>query len=163
MCGEPARAHTVEECDEITQQLQELAMEATQSLTSELLEEVRAYVQEWRDSCSPHQERPADSSGNRSSIAGVEQWRSLVAIYFAPEHVNTALCLMGYESGGDPTAASATNDHGLMQVHWPIWGPAFNLSKQDLYDPGTNLATAAKIRGIQGWWAWSPYKRGRCR
>ena len=90
----------------------------------------------------------------------VEQWRSLVAEHFAD--VELALCVMRYESGGNPSAASPTDDHGLFQIHYPIWGPAFGVSRADLYNPVTNVILAQRIWELQGWQAWSAYRRGRC-
>lgn len=94
--------------------------------------------------------------------AGVERWRDLVAEYFRPGDVNRALCLMRYESGGVPSARNPSGASGLMQI-MPFWAPHFGVSAQDLFDPGTNIRLAASIRDSQGWVAWSPYKRGRCR
>lgn len=110
----------------------------------------------------PHTPR---STAPRGMGTNVEQWRSLVATYFAASDVDRALCLMAYESGGNPYArnprSSAT---GLMQVMYSTWGPYFGLtSRSQLEDPATNLRIAAVIRSTQGWIAWSPYKRGHCR
>jgi soluble lytic murein transglycosylase-like protein len=95
--------------------------------------------------------------------AGVEQWSDLVAVYFEPADRARVLCLMGYESGGNPNALSPTQDYGLMQIHAPIWAPTFGVSYSDLFDPRLNLMLARRILDRQGWTAWSPYKRGLCR
>jgi soluble lytic murein transglycosylase-like protein len=96
--------------------------------------------------------------------SNTEQWRSLVEVYWSAELVDRAVCIMGYESGGNTYAASPTDDHGLMQIHWPIWGSVFGVSRADLYDPETNLRLAHQIYEKQGWNAWTPYRvRGKCR
>lgn len=82
--------------------------------------------------------------------------------YWAPEDVERALCLMGYESGGDPDAWSDTDDHGLLQINYPTWGSTFGVTRADLYDPELNVRLAHTIYRRQGWTAWSPYNRGLC-
>lgn len=94
--------------------------------------------------------------------SNVEQWRDLVSVYFRPEDVDTTLCLMRYESGGNPHAWSDTDDHGLMQVNYYWWGEVLGVTRTDLYDPETNLWAAAQVRDRQGWTAWSPWNRGLC-
>lgn len=92
--------------------------------------------------------------------AGVEQWRSLVAVYFQSEDVDRALCLMWYESRGDPNAYNSSGASGLMQV-LSGWADDFGVTKADLFDPATNLWIASELRKI-GWNQWSPYRRGLC-
>ncbi len=95
---------------------------------------------------------------------GVEQWRSLVAAYFPADAVETALCLMGPESGGDPNAHSRSDSIGLMQVHAPTWADFYGVSWADLRDPVINISIAADIYLNQGGWVhWNPWKRGECR
>lgn len=91
----------------------------------------------------------------------VEQWRSLVAAYFRAEDVDRALCLMRYESGGNPDAHNPSGASGLMQI-MPFWAASWGLPTSALFDPDTNLRLAAYIRDAQGWDAWSPYNRGLC-
>lgn len=94
----------------------------------------------------------------------VERWRSLVASYFRAEDVERALCLMSYESGGNPNAKNPTSSaRGLMQILGSLWAPHFGVTLEELYDPHINLAIAAQIRDSQGWTAWAPYNRGLCR
>jgi len=92
-----------------------------------------------------------------------EWWRPMVALYFEPEDVERAVCLMEKESAGDPEARnSSTGAAGLMQV-MPFWAKKLGYSYSDLFDPGINLWIARQIRDDQGWRAWSPYVRGACR
>lgn len=100
------------------------------------------------------------SSTYRGMGSGVEQWRGLVGSYF-PD-VNRALCLMGYESGGNPNATSYAGARGLLQV-MPFWAKSLGLSPDALYNPATNIKVAKYVYDQQGWWAWDPYKRGLCR
>lgn len=91
----------------------------------------------------------------------VEQWRGLVSQHFAD--VDRALCIMSYESGGNPTARSSAGARGLLQV-MPAWAYAFGYQPDDLYVPAINISVARKVYDIQGWNAWNPYRlRGRCR
>ena len=52
------------------------------------------------------------------------------------------------ESRFDPTAVSLTDDYGLMQVNYDIWGPVFKLSESDLLDTETNVKVGLKILKI---------------
>lgn len=93
----------------------------------------------------------------------VEQWRPLVAGHFEPEDVETVLCLMRFESGGNPDAQNRSSGaSGLMQV-MPDWAPVFGVSRSDLFTPEINLYIARRLRDDGGWNHWSPYKRGECR
>lgn len=120
--------------------------------------ELRQFVDDHQYLFTRHQATP---SVHRGMGADVEQWRDLAYSFFGDE-VETALAVMACESGGNPYAVSRTNDHGLMQINYPTWGGHFGLSKADLYDPTTNLWVAKQIRDIQGWNAWTAYRRG-CR
>lgn len=114
----------------------------------------------------------AEVTGVGDYSPAVEAWRPLVAGHFGdlgPEAVNTVLCLMGYESAGDPSAQNPTSGaSGLMQV-MPSWAPKFGVSRADLFRPEINLFIAralydeAESRGVDGWRHWSPYLRGHCR
>lgn len=120
----------------------------------------------------PTVEKPAAPRQSQSSSApaaprapkvsaGTEQWRPLVANYFG-EETDLALCLMGFESKGDPGARNTSSGAaGLMQV-MPFWAPDYGVSYEALFDPETNIRIAKGIRDQQGWRAWSPYKRGEC-
>lgn len=109
--------------------------------------------------------RPASKVYRGMGDGNVERWRSLVAAYFPAGDVDRALCLMRYESGGNPYAWNPTSKaSGLMQVMYSRWGPPFGLrSRTALDDPAVNLRIARFIRDAQGWTAWSPYNRGLCR
>jgi hypothetical protein len=95
--------------------------------------------------------------------ADTESWRPLVNLYFAPEEIETMMCLLAAESGGNP---NATNPHsgaaGLFQV-MPSWADHFGYEVDDLYDPGVNLWISRQLLEAQGFGAWSPYLRGECR
>lgn len=108
---------------------------------------------------APPPEPPSTNTGMGSNV---EQWRDLTAAYFGGE-VDLALCLMGHESGGNPNAYnSSSGASGLMQV-MGFWADEFGMNRDALFNPDTNLSIAKQIRDMQGWGAWSPYKRGECR
>jgi hypothetical protein len=103
-------------------------------------------------------------TSKRTVRPGVEQWRNLVSTYFPTSQVETALCIMGHESGGDPSAKNPRSSaRGLFQILASLWAPYFGVSYEDLYDPGINTRLAANIWSQQGWGAWSPWSRGLCR
>lgn len=95
----------------------------------------------------------------------VESWRPLVAKYFAWEDVDRALCLMGYESNGNPTAQNPDSTAtGLFQIMHSVWAETFGVKhRSEWHDPELNVYAASVIRSTQGWTAWAPYNRGLCR
>lgn len=97
----------------------------------------------------------------RGMGTNVEPWRPLVVAYFPADQVERAMCVMKGESGGNPNALSYKGARGLFQI-MPGWAGDFGISVASLYDPETNVKYAARILGIQGWRAWSVYKRGLC-
>jgi hypothetical protein len=93
-----------------------------------------------------------------------ERWRPLVSLYFPPDEVETALCIIGHESNGDPEADNPTSSaRGLFQVLGSLWAPHYRVAHADLDDPIINTRIAVDIWEDYGWWAWSPYQRGACR
>ncbi|MDO8507428.1 MAG: transglycosylase SLT domain-containing protein [bacterium] len=79
-----------------------------------------------------------------------EQWRSIVAKY--PWPVDQAMLTMSRESGGNPRAISATDDHGLFQIHG-----GYAKYGEKIYDPEFNISLAYnnyyKGRGWTPWYA----------
>lgn len=96
----------------------------------------------------------AQELANRVSTAGIkpnaEQWRSIVAKY--PWPVDQAMLTMSRESGGNPRAISATDDHGLFQIHG-----GYAKYGEKIYDPEFNISLAYnnyyKTRGWTPWYA----------
>jgi soluble lytic murein transglycosylase-like protein len=96
----------------------------------------------------------AAEMANRVATAGVkpnaEQWRSIVAKY--PWPVDQAMLTMSRESGGNPRAISATDDHGLFQIHG-----GYAKYGEKIYDPEFNISLAYnnyyKTRGWTPWYA----------
>lgn len=78
---------------------------------------------------------------------GVEQWRSLVATYFAAGDVELALKVIDCESGGDPNAPNPTSGAaGLFQHiprYWADRSAAAGWTGADIFDPTANVAVAA--------------------
>ena len=98
------------------------------------------------------------------SAGDIERWRPLVSLYFPPEEVETAICIIGRESNGDPDADNPTSSaRGLFQVLGSLWAPHYGIPRTDLYDPVINTRLAVDIWENYGWGAWSPYQRGACR
>lgn len=100
---------------------------------------------------------PAPSASRKVAQVspGVEQWRSIVAQYDWP--VNIALAIMRCESGGNPTAVSPTNDHGLFQIN-----KGLQIYGEQIYDPAFNVKVAyeKKYKTKQSWNHWTVYKNG---
>ena len=94
----------------------------------------------------------------------IERWRPLVSLYFPPDQVERALCIIDHESNGDPRADNPRSSaRGLFQVLGSLWAPHYGIARSDLYDPVINTRIALDIWENYGWSAWSPYQRGSCR
>lgn len=100
--------------------------------------------------------------GMGNQTTDVERYRPLAEAYFTGE-VELALCVMKWESGGNPNARNTSSGaSGLWQV-MPFWATSFDLASAEmLYEPGVNAWVASEIRRLQGWTAWSAYNRGKC-
>ena len=123
------------------------------------------HVDSWEPPVVESDNRTKSFSSNVTVRPEVEKWRPLVATYFRAEDVDRALCLMWYESRGDPNAKNPNSTaRGLMQVLASLWAPHYGIAYDDLYDPELNVRIASEIRDVRGGWRhWSPYKRGLCR
>lgn len=114
----------------------------------------------------PPPKRASSSAPRSSSSSGmgsnVEQWRGLVASYFPANQVNTALCVMRGESGGNPNADNPRSTAvGLMQILASLWGPVYGVSHEQLKNPDTNMRVARGVWDRQGWGAWVAYRQCR--
>lgn len=86
----------------------------------------------------------------------VERWRLLVDAYFPDDEVETALCIIRHESGGDPEADNPRSSAaGLFQILGSLWAPQFGVSQSQLYDPAMNVRLARIIWDESGWGAWT--------
>lgn len=110
-----------------------------------------------RGSKPPDSPKQAPSSGWGGSV---EEWRPLVSAYFAPGDVETAMCIMSHESGGNPNAKNPNSTaSGLFQM-LAMWHDYFGI---DPFVPEQNVSAAAQLKALYGWSQWSPYQRGECR
>lgn len=169
MIALPAQAHTRTELDLF---VEEWAVRADDALSGQLLDE-------WRDVVDRHQWyfNPAPASQNPNSNSpgwsgSVEQWRGLVVEFFAPGKVETALCLIGHETGwtGDPNSLNrGSGAAGLFQFLRSTWdsvplsvtGGSYDSGQ--VFDPVANVRSAAWLQEAAGWSQWSPWNRGECR
>lgn len=114
--------------------------------------------------CEPAQLEQFEDLAVEETDDPVERWRPLVETQFPASEVDTAMCLIRHESGGDPEADNPRSSaRGLFQVLGSLWAPHYGVSRSALYDPVTNVRIAHGIWEKQGWRAWSPYQRGLCR
>ena len=94
----------------------------------------------------------------------VERWRPLVAAYFPAGQVDRALCIIRYESGGNPDAHhSGSGASGLFQHLPKYWGERSRKAGwagASVWDPEANVAVAAWLWRVAGWGHWTV--RGRC-
>ena len=98
--------------------------------------------------------KAAQEAAVKTAVDGVsysaEQWRPIIAKY--PWPVEQAMLTMSRESGGNPKAVSATDDHGLFQIHG-----GYAKYGERIYDPEFNISLAYnhyyKTRGWRPWYA----------
>ena len=96
------------------------------------------------------------SSSHRGMGSDIEQWRGLISAYFPADQVEMALCIIRYESGGNPGAKNPLSSaRGLFQILASLWAPHYGVAYETLYDPTTNTEIAADIWRNDGWSAWS--------
>lgn len=125
----------------------------------------------WEDSCvrvttTTH---PPRTAVNRDMGSNVEQWRPLVEKYFASDKVATAMCIMKYESGGNPNAKNRRSTAaGLFQFLKSTWDKVVprevtggSYASGQVYIPEANVRAAAWLQANAGWTQWSVYKRCR--
>ena len=100
----------------------------------------------------------------------VLRWRPLVRIYFSASEVDRALCIMGYESGGNPDAknpdSTAASLFQFLESTWDAVPRSLSggtYASGAVYDGEANVRSAAWLQANYGWTQWSPYNRGLCR
>lgn len=94
---------------------------------------------------------------------GGESWRSLIAAHFPGREVDRAVCVVGWESGGNPAAENPRSSAvGLFQIMFSVWGPEFGIGYDELMDPAVNTWVAREVWDRQGWRAWAAVTRGVC-
>jgi len=160
----PAQAHTVAELETWTEAW---VIEADVALSPGLTKTLENMVDlhPWYYNPQP------EPATRRNWNAGVEQWRTLVAVYFPANEVDRALCIMDHESRGNPNADNPKSSAaGLFQFLTKTWnGVPLSVSggsyeSGQVYQAEPNIRSAAwlQARG-SGWNQWSPYNAGECR
>lgn len=74
-----------------------------------------------------------------------------------PGEEGIATAVFRCESEFKRTAVSPTNDHGVAQIHFPLWRPLFKGDSP--YNIDANLRVAKIVRNKQGWGAWTCARR----
>jgi hypothetical protein len=97
------------------------------------------------------------------SDAKCPEWSGYAAIYFDADELEIVDRIMWQESRCQPDVISRTNDYGLMQINWAVWGDTINsqgFSQDDLLDPSVNMMWAFLIAHEAeriGWCTWQPW------
>jgi len=154
--------------------MEEWSAQADYGLTAQLLADLADMSERHPWYFDP---QPASTTTTRSTPStwsgSVEQWRPLVASHFAANKVNTAMCLLAYETGftGDPNSKNQRSSAaGLFQFLRSTWdnmvprevtGGSYDSGM--VYQPEANVRAAAWLQNAAGWTQWSPYNRGECR
>ncbi len=163
----PAQAHTRDELDEY------MVAWVVEADTSFNLREMVAEFEDmtarhpWYFDPQPATTRASSTSRARSTWSGnVEQWRLLVAAYFVPEKVNTAMCILNHETGGtgnpnaDNPRSSAAGLFQFLRKTWnrvPLSVTGGSYDSGMVYDPEANVAAAAWLQSHSGWGQWTVY------
>ncbi len=161
----PAQAHSREELD---LWVEEWVVQANESLSSDLVD---SYSEMY--DLHPYYFNPEPFTPQRINWGEtVEEWRPLVAGHFSPDKVETAMCLIHYESGGDPNIRNrqGSTAAGLFQFLRSTWDNVVprsvtggSYSSGQVYQPEANVRSAAWLQKAAGWGQWSPFNRGLCR
>lgn len=110
---------------------------------------------------------PPVASTRRAPLHEVEDWRVLLTQYFPVTEVERALCIISFESTGDPNAQNLVSGaSGLFQhlpKYWDERSTAAGWSGASIWDPTANVAVAAWLWSRDGWRHWSPWLRGECK
>jgi hypothetical protein len=169
----PAQAHTTDELDAWVQRWEvQLYWQGgiTQDLFMERHEMAERHPCYFWDQCppppphfDPQPIRPQPPASE--SVAGVEQWRTLVMTYFSGSDVDIAMRVMGCESGGNPSAKNPRSTAaGLWQFLRSTWDRAAaatgspSYTAGGPYDPVWATINAAWLRARgSGWNQWECY------
>ena len=159
----PAQAHTRGELDAW---VDSWALQADAAFSSRLVAEYKGMATRhpWYFYPQPGPTQ-APAAGHRATAPGVQQWRPLVAQFFAAQLVDTALCVMAGESKGDPWADNPTSTAaGLFQFLRSTWDTVVPLAvtggsyaSGQVYDPVANVRAAAWLQAAAGWGQWNAY------
>lgn len=91
-----------------------------------------------------------------------ELW-GFAATYFDPHELWVVDAIAWAESRCQHHAVSSTNDYGVMQINWTVWGDTINsqgYSRDDLLNPAVNMLWAFLIAHEAerlGWCTWQPW------
>jgi hypothetical protein len=142
------------------------AMRADYSLSAQLLDELQDMEERhpyWRQSPQHIHISPSYSGGYSFTV---EQWRPLVATYFASDKVATAMCILNYETGetGDPnsknTRSSAAGLFQFLRDTWdsvPLSITGGSYDSGMVYNPEASVRAAAWLQNHYGWGQWTVY------
>lgn len=133
---------------------QDWVARATPALTIDLLDEWRSM--RLRHPAPPVIMLPPQPRSSRAA-AGVEQWRTLVGLYFPAENISAALTVMNCESRGDPNADNPRSTaSGLFQFLSSTWAVTpQGKAGLSVWDADANVAAAAWLsKGGTDWAHW---------
>ena len=155
-----ANAHTETELDEW---MVEWVKRADSALLSGLLDEYRDMQERHPWYWAPRV--VARDHPTRSTWSGnVEQWRPLVARYFSPGDVDTAMRVLNCETGGTGNPNSyneRSGASGLFQQlpkYWASRSAKAGWAGASIMDPEANVAVSAWLRYFGGGWGhWTCY------
>ena len=158
----PAQAHTRAELDEW---VDAWVVEADDSFNPAMVTEFEDMVARHPYYFDPQPVVQTTQTTRRTGWTGpvnVEQWRPLVAKYFAPDLVDHAMCVLAHESKGNPNAKNTRSTAaGLFQFLRNTWNRVpvsiteGSYDSGAVYQPEANIAAAAWLQKNAGWGQWT--------
>lgn len=147
---------------DITTAKEEAARKVEEDMKADIEARVRESIRlkvdpNWREDVATPKEKVA------TPVARNEIERLIIETF--PEDPQTALAIARAESGLNPRAINAGDNHGVCKGSYGVFqvGCVHGIPPETLYDPVFNIKKARKLYDERGWEPWGAYTNGSFR